>query len=201
MSPELENKLIAKYPKIFRDTSKSPQESCMSFGLEVGDGWYNLIDTLCEALTYTFTSSIEVTEEDGKRLGIEPWSLRSEPNRLYYYFAIHPPQVVADQVKEKFGTLRFYYHLEYDEKNTELVKTNKYPDLVEANKRYRDYIDGIVHFAETASARICEASGDVGKLHVRGGWVKVLNEELAKQSPKFEGYKPYVGKQEDSNEA
>lgn len=200
MNTELEHKLITKYPLIFKNTSKSPQESCMHWGLEVGDGWYNLIDTLCEALTYTFTTSIEVTEEDGKRLSIEPWSLRNEPNKLFYYFAVHPPQVVADQVKEKFGTLRFYYHLEYDEKNTELVKTGKYPALAEINKRYQDYFDGVVHFAEIASGHVCEASGDVGKLHVRGGWVKVLNEGLTKQSPKFKGFEPYINKQEDSNE-
>jgi hypothetical protein len=198
VSPELENKLIEKYSKIFRDASKSPQETCMCWGLEVGDGWYNLIDTLCEALTYSFTTSVQIDEEDGKRLGIEGYKFKDEP--VKYYFSVEPPQVIADQVKEKFGTLRFYYHLEYDEKNTDLVKTGKYPDLDQINKRYQDYFDGVIHFADIASARICSASGDVGKLHVRGGWVKVLNEELAKQSPKFEGYKPYVNKQEDSNE-
>lgn len=150
MSPELENKIYEKYPKMFADRNKSPQETCMCWGLEVGDGWYDLIDTLCEALTYTFTTSIRIDEEDGKRLGIEPTSWSGDPTPKYY-FKVEPPQVVADQVKEKFGSLRFYYHLEYDPVNQELAK--KYPELAEINKRYASYIDGIIHFAEIASER------------------------------------------------
>lgn len=185
MSPELEQKLFNKYPKIFKDNTKSPQETCMCWGLECGDGWYELIDVLCEALTYTFTTSIQVDEEDGKRLGIEPY--KDVKGELNYYFSVEPPQVVADQVKEKFGTLRFYYHLEFDEGNKSLVQSKKYPNLFEVNKRYSDYIDGVVHFAEIASGRTCEATGAEGSRHVRGGWYKTLNENVAK-TEQFKGY-------------
>lgn len=180
MSPELEQKLFKKYPSIFRDTNKSPQESCMAFGLEIGDGWYYLIDILCEALTYTFTTSIEVDEEDGIRLGIKPstWKGDEKPR---YFLEVRQPQVIADQVKEKFGTLRFYYHLEYDPRHAELLKSGKYADLKEVNKRYADYMDGIIHFAETASGHTCEQTGEKGQLHVRNGWLKVLSETKAKE--------------------
>ena len=47
MKQELEDKLIKKYPEIFKDCYKSARESCMAWGLEVGDGWYDLIDRLC----------------------------------------------------------------------------------------------------------------------------------------------------------
>jgi hypothetical protein len=181
MSPELDKQLCDKYPKIFADRYKSPQETCMCWGLEVGDGWYDLIDVLCAALTYTFTTSVEVDEEDGKRLGIEPYI--NTKGEASYYFSVEPPQVVADQVKEKFGELRFYYHLEYSEDNASLVKTKKYPELEAINKRYADYIDGIVHFAEIASGRTCEVTGANGEMHVRGGWYKVLNENVAKTEP------------------
>ena len=157
----------------------------MAFGLEVGDGWYDLIDVLCEALTYTYTSAIEVDEEDGKRLGIKPYSYKD--GEIRYIFNVKPPQVVADQVKEKFGTLRFYHHLEYDESNTSLVKTKKYPELDAINKRYADYFDGIVHFADIASGRTCEVSGAEGQMHSRRGWFKVLSKEVAKG----ENYKEY----------
>lgn len=185
MSPELDKQLCNKYPKIFIDRNKSPQETCMHWGFEVGDGWYQLIDVLCEALTYTFTTSVEVDEEDGKRLGIEPY--KDAKGEVFYFFSVEPPQVIADQVKEKFGTLRFYYHLEYSEDNTSLVATKKYPQLVEINKRYSDYIDGIVHFAETASGRTCEVTGAEGSMHVRDGWYKTLNENVVK-TEKYEGY-------------
>ena len=185
MSPELDKQLCNKYPKIFIDRNKSPQETCMHWGFEVGDGWYQLIDVLCEALTYTFTTSVEVDEEDGKRLGIEPY--KDPKGEVFYFFSVEPPQVIADQVKEKFGTLRFYYHLEYSADNTSLVATKKYPDLEAINKRYSDYIDGIVHFAETASSRTCEVTGAEGSIHVRDGWYKTLNENVAK-TEKYEGY-------------
>jgi hypothetical protein len=186
MSPELDKQLCDKYPKIFADRYKSPQETCMCWGLEVGDGWYDLIDILCTALTYTFTTSIKVDEEDGRRLGIEPCV--NTKGETSYYFRVEPPQVVADQVKEKFGELRFYYHLEYSENNTSLVKTKKYPDLEAVNKRYADYIDGIIHFAEIASGRTCEVTGANGEMYVRRGWFKVLNENVAK-AERYEGYK------------
>lgn len=190
MSPELEKQLFEKYPEIFADANKSPQESCMAFGLEVGDGWYNLIDILCEALTYTFTTSIEVDEEDGKRLGIEPsrWN-KEEKDR--YFFKVEAPQVVASQVKEKFGTLRFYYHLKFDDANVSLSATKKYPDLDKINRRYSDYIDGIFHFAEVASAHVCEVSGEKGELMVSGGWFKTLSQKVANESEKYKHYQSY----------
>jgi len=56
---------------------------------------------------------------------------------------------VATQVKEKYGTLRFYYDG---------------GDL---------YIDGLANMAESMSAVTCEVCGNPGKL-VGGGWVRTL---------------------------
>jgi hypothetical protein len=192
MSPELDKQLCDKYPKIFADRYKSPQETCMCWGLEVGDGWYDLIDVLCQALTYTFTTSVEIDEEDAKRLGIE--GSKFSDGKTHYFFSVSAPQVVADQVKQKFGTLRFYFHLEYDPVSLELAK--KYPELEQINKRYADYIDGIVHFADVASGRTCEVTGADGEMCVRGGWLKVLNHEVAK-TERYDGYKPWSEAKKD----
>ena len=54
---------------------------------------------------------------------------------------VEAPQVVAEQIKQKFGTLRFYHRLEYDATNLKLAE--KYPHLKEINTRYANYIDGI----------------------------------------------------------
>jgi len=187
MKAELQEKLFDKYPKIFGDRTKPMTETCMCWGLDVGDGWYDLIDTLCEALTYTYTTSIEVDEEDGKRLGIKPYSDS-------YYFTVEPPQVIATQVKEKYGTLRFYYRSEFDEKIIYLLETKKYPDLEKVNDRFYNFIDGVVHFAEIASGRTCEATGQSGELHASGGsmdgWLKVLNKEYAKTALADRDYVP-----------
>ena len=50
MKAELENKLYEKYPGIFRQKDMSCQETCMCWGISTGDGWYNLIDDLCDKI-------------------------------------------------------------------------------------------------------------------------------------------------------
>ena len=69
-----------KYPKIFAQRKLSIKESCMPWGLCCGNGWYWLIDMLCNA--------IQSYIDNNEHLKI--------------------PQVEAVQVKEKFGGLRFY---------------------------------------------------------------------------------------------
>jgi hypothetical protein len=200
MKTELEQKLFEKYPKIFSDRTKPKTESCMFWGLEVGDGWYDLIDILCEALTHTYTTSVPVDKEDGERLGITPYINKNDGEAIYY-FKVGPPQVIATQVKEKFGTLRFYYRFELDEKNTSLVETEKYPALEKANERFYNYIEGIIHFAETASGKTCEATGQLGELHSSGGWLKTLNKQFAKTNVTTQNYIPYseIPKNEETN--
>ncbi len=80
MKVELQNKLFEKYPKIFKQKNDSMQTTCMCWGMECGDGWYWLIDNLCE--------SIQSYTDNNKHLDIV--------------------QLETTQIKEKFGTLSFY---------------------------------------------------------------------------------------------
>lgn len=50
MKAELQNKLYKKYPKIFAQKDLTIQESCMPWGFDCGDGWYWLIDNLCDCM-------------------------------------------------------------------------------------------------------------------------------------------------------
>lgn len=74
-------------------------------------------------------------------------------------------QVVADQVKEKFGELRFYYHFE----DTENEKEN----------RSSEYLEGMISFAEIMSGSICESCGKPGTLNNRG-WIQCRCEDCKK---------------------
>jgi len=203
MSPELDKQLCEKYPKIFKNRYNDPKDSCIAFGIECGNGWYKIIDMLCMAATYTYSTSVSIDEEDGIRLGVQPFTLKNV-STPHYSFGIESPQIVADQVKEKFGTLRFYYHLEFDPKLVELNKSGKYPEIKEIMNRYSDYFDGIIHMAETMSSMICEETGKEGEMHVsnggRNGWYKTLNREYAKTEEFYvdRKYIPYkdVPKQE-----
>lgn len=50
MSPELDEALCAKYPLIFAERHGDPATTAMCWGFEVGDGWFALIDVLCQEL-------------------------------------------------------------------------------------------------------------------------------------------------------
>jgi N6-adenosine-specific RNA methylase IME4 len=79
VSPDLEDKLVRKYPQLFQDTDKPETESLMGFGCECGDGWYTLLDQLCGCIANHVKQN---------------WK-HEEPYRFM-------------QIKEKFGGLRVY---------------------------------------------------------------------------------------------
>lgn len=181
MKPELEKILVEKYPKIFADYGKTPQESAMSWGLEVGDGWFNLIDNLCESLSHLYTTGVNLGDQR--------------------YVPLDAPIVVASQVKEKFGGLRFYYRLELPD--TDKVKELKKQAETDAKVKeaiddwscdYIQFVDGIIYMAETISMRTCERTGLKGELHrTPGGWYKTLNKDYAILNRELvqRGYRPY----------
>jgi len=126
MKNELEETLCKKYPKLFVNIDTDMTTTAMCWGFECGDGWYNIINTLCANIQ----SHID-------------WKNKNE---------VGVPQVTVDQVKEKFGGLRFYY------------------------EGGDDVIDGMVRMAEGMSEVTCEVCGKPGES--RGnGWIRTLCEE------------------------
>jgi hypothetical protein len=134
MREELDSLLCQKYPKMFVNRNKSMQETCMYWGFECSDGWFDLIDKLCESIQSYIDNNSHA------------------PDRII-------PQVTVDQVKEKFGTLRFY---------------------TTGGDRL---IDGMIWFAESMSGRICETCGAPGKTRGRGYIYTACNEH-AKEGDK-----------------
>ena len=130
MREELDEALCAKYPDIFRDRHGDMRTTAMCWGFECGDGWYHIIDATC--------ALIQNHEYNNKLNNV-----------------VMPP-VIATQVKEKYGTLRFYYD------------------------GGDDYIDGVVAMAEYMSEVSCETCGAPGKLR-DSGWMRTLCDEHAKE--------------------
>lgn len=98
MRIELQKKLVEKYPKIFSAYGGDPKVTCMAWGIECGDGWYNIIDSLCSCITgYLGSANIKYNEKN-------ELVDRSQEDPAYVH------HVTAEQVKEKYGTLRFYYN-------------------------------------------------------------------------------------------
>jgi hypothetical protein len=116
MKQELDDKLVAKYPKIFATVKHT----------ECDDGWYRIIDLLCANI----------------QSHTDWWNTNRETRPVV-------EQVVVEQAKEKFGTLRFYY------------------------EGGDDQIAGMVRMAEAMSEVTCEVCGHPGTLR-GGGWIKTL---------------------------
>lgn len=62
MRPELEDRLMTKYPELFRGRTKPTSESLMAYGCQCGDGWYGLLDVLCDQLMVTGREVGEIPE-------------------------------------------------------------------------------------------------------------------------------------------
>ena len=132
MKQELDNLLCEKYPKMMVNRNKSMIETCMCWGFECGDGWFNILDQLMSNIQHHIdwkekqqNSAITFNSK------VKPEEFREVPELI--------PQVTLDQVKEKFGTLRFYY------------------------TGGDEYIRGMVTMAESMSGTTCETCGNVGK--------------------------------------
>lgn len=47
---EFDKYMCSTYPDLFRDRNKPMSETCMCWGFDVGNGWYDLLDNLCKEL-------------------------------------------------------------------------------------------------------------------------------------------------------
>jgi hypothetical protein len=115
MTPARTATLFAAFPRLYRGRHLPLTVNQMSWGLQCGDGWFALLYHLSQAITD--------------------------------YAARHPAaqEVIATEVKEKFGTLRFYV-------------------------RGGDaYIRALIEAAEARSSTICELDGMPGRLRRQPG--------------------------------
>jgi hypothetical protein len=156
MKRELDEALCARYPLIFKDRNADMRTTAMCWGLECGDGWYNIIDVLCGLLTsdyrqaqsrYEFIKDkVDQPQWEGSKKIITQEQIDEAKAKLDEETLKVP---VAVQVKEKFGGLRFYVQA--------------------ATKEHYNYIS----FAESMSYRTCESCGAEGKTYT-DGWHRTL---------------------------
>lgn len=133
MTEELELQLVREFPSFFRDYKGDMRVTCMAWGMEHGDGWFKLF--------------YELNQKIDKYL-----KLFKKKDRPYFCWS---------QVKEKYGTARWYYS-GGDEIVSDLVK-----------------------LAENATHNTCERCGEWGK--TRGKvWYYTSCNEHAKSGDKDE---------------
>jgi len=97
MDDELQDKLYQKYPDLFSNKTKSPTESCMSWGCEIGNGWFDILSVLC----YSIVQYENMIKDSNT------WSEIQFGELAQKYKNYRP--VKFDQVKEKYGGLRVYF--------------------------------------------------------------------------------------------
>ena len=170
MKQELDQLLCEKYPKLMVNRNKPMIETCMCWGFECGDGWFNILNQLMSQIQHHIdwkekqragaikynemaaqakAGNFDLFEETMKALPNDEYKEKRLAEIVAGDFRPVPesiPQVTLDQVKEKFGTLRFYY------------------------QGGDDYISGMVSLAESMTAVTCENCGNPGSCR-GGGWV------------------------------
>jgi|688.fasta_scaffold354497_2 hypothetical protein len=150
MTPELDQHIIEKYPLIF-------SQPC---DIGINDGWFDIIDMLCANIQNRIDNAVTQRQyaiewnEDVNDPDFE-WTKFGEREERKVPELVE--QVVAKQIKEKFGTLRFYYD------------------------GGDDYIRGLEAMAASMTSRICEQCGCPGtsRSTKKQRWVLVLCDKHA----------------------
>jgi hypothetical protein len=171
MKRELDEYLCKVYPKMMVNRDKPMTETAMCWGFECGDGWFQILNQLMgniqhhldwkerqREVSIKFNRIAEqlkagdstLFDEEYKDMIDGEFKEKRRQQLIDRYPTAIPepiPQVTLDQVKEKFGTLRFYY------------------------TGGDDVIDGMVRMAESMSGVTCEVCGKPGT-STGGSWIK-----------------------------
>lgn len=140
---------MARFPILFQERTKSMKDTCMCWGIECPIGWYHIIEQLCTVLEFY---NIDI----GKK----------------YHLAI-----IAEQVKEKFGTLRFYFNIHHVNDEGVIDYEVDYPDA----RIQSDYLDMLASMAIGEAEDLTEKTcADCGRpLHENNtvetkGWITYI---------------------------
>jgi len=156
-------KMAEKFPRYFGEGKRYG-------GFAIGEGWYPVIDALVGQIDH-YTKwrrnmrAYDLRKQRAKHKGIEtltqfmtgkkheptPWDIERAEQAMEENLRITPKVewIVIEQIKEKFGGLRFYY------------------------QGGDDHIDGMVRMAEVWAGQTCETCGDKGERR-SGGWIRTL---------------------------
>jgi hypothetical protein len=153
MTPELEQHIREKYPLIFSGRCE----------MSINDGWFDIIDILCGNIQNRIDNVIrqrEYTIEWNENVNDPDFEWTTAfVEREERVVPELVEQVVATQIKEKFGTLRFYY------------------------SGGDEYIRGLDAMAASMSGVICEQCGNPGisRSTKKQRWVLVLCDKHAEE--------------------
>ena len=126
-------KMAEKFPRYFGEGKRYG-------GFAIGEGWYPIIEALMIQIDHYTKWKRNMRARDLKNVRAGDVSITVTPKVNW---------ITVEQIKEKFGGLRFYY------------------------QGGDAHISGMVTMAEVWAHRTCETCGDPGKQR-SGGWVRTL---------------------------
>ena len=155
MTPELEQHIREKYPLIFSHRCE----------MSINDGWFDIIDLLCDNIQHRIDNAVKQRQyaiewNDQVNDPDNDWSDKSSfIKREERVVPDLIEQVVVRQIKEKFGTLRFYYD------------------------GGDEYIRGLDAMAASMTSRTCEECGSPGtsRSTKKQRWIRVLCDKHAEE--------------------
>lgn len=157
MNRHYDRYLVQKYEPLYRDRFSPMTHTAMCWGFEVDDGWFNIINQLSTLLCSEWLNAKREYDYIKDRAGCLRFDVApSKYNTIVTAEMIQSAKTamdgeaekvpVATQVKEKYGTLRFY--------------------VSNGTDAHYAYID----FAERLSAVTCEVCGNRGRRN-HYGWI------------------------------
>ena|SRR3990167_6465960 len=193
MNKDLTNRLVKRFPVLYQDYSSPMSQTCMCWGFDHGDGWFEIIWQLSLAIEdhlgyssaqkhwFIFKKGFfrkwndliyKISPVARDKTKMEGTGKTGDPYRQVVIEKARPrlPWVKkfvswpytgfsVQQVKEKYGTLRFYCGGD-------------------------ETIDKYVNLACALSEITCEVCGKPAKLDSTGGWYSVVCTPCKAQSKK-----------------
>lgn len=153
---EYDDKFMSRFPILLQNRNLDEMASCMAHGIECPIGWYRILEQLFSFIEF---QNIEFSRKYGVA-------------------------AIADQVKEKFGTLRLYYGIRNVDENGNAIGSEnaKCPksilDIVKT--QLEAVIDGLIGEAEKMTETTCAICG------------MALNDD---NTVKTQGYVSYICKE------
>jgi hypothetical protein len=173
VNEELDKKLVDSFPLLYGDRHAPMQSTCMCWGFDCGDGWFDIIWNLSSKIEPIIERIIDdnpalscsvcgcskechyacKTRSPGRCLSIHivPESKEKPPGNYRSCFCdeYRGSYPRASQVKQKYGGLRFYL----------TCGTNE--------------INNLINEAEELACKTCEECGSPGEER-GGGWINTL---------------------------
>ena len=156
---------MERFPILFQNKDKPMTETCMCWGIECPKGWYNILEQLCTELEYSNLDSVA------------KWGMA----------------IVAEQVKEKFGTLRFYFDVRNVDSNGKIdnehqnCKLNDVQSKIVSEHIYmfaQHLINEAVHMTEETCADCGIPLTPYNKVETEG-WISYICKKCNEKREKY----------------